>query len=102
MKLFFLFCFSAIAFFGLLSRVSLGKDIEMNDSSYKAYKGYMILGNGDVAAVYSDDPRTSGKGIQSLYYKNYTASYINSSYLKIPELQSKIALEEFFFGNCNL
>ncbi|MBU2445530.1 MAG: hypothetical protein KJ666_08165 [Bacteroidetes bacterium] len=96
MKLFFLFCFSAIAFFGLLSRVSLGKDIEMNDSSYKAYKGYMILGNGDVAAVYSDDPRTSGKGIQSLYYKNYTASYINSSYLKIPELQSKIALEEFF------
>jgi GH15 family glucan-1,4-alpha-glucosidase len=48
--------------------------------SKSPWKGYAILGNGHVAAVYSDDSRisalTHGEGIQHLYFKDYTADYI--------------------------
>ncbi len=68
---------------------------------HKAYKGYMILGNGNVCAVYSDDPRTQGKGIQRLYFSDYTASYIRSTYLKIPQLKNQIISDEFFTATTN-
>ncbi len=49
----------------------------------KAYKGNAILGNGNLCAVYSDDPRiiklNGTKGIQHLYYKDYTADYVAST-----------------------
>ncbi len=48
------------------------------------WKGYAVLGNGNICAVYSDDPRIVSKnnghsGIQHLYYKNYTADYVRFS-----------------------
>ncbi len=49
----------------------------------KSYKGNAILGNGNLCAVYSDDPRIvkikGTKGIQHLYYKDYTADYVAST-----------------------
>ncbi len=49
-------------------------------NSTRPWKGYSILGNGHLAAVYSDDPRisasTHAKGIQHFYYGDYTADYI--------------------------
>lgn len=47
------------------------------------WKGYAIIGNGEVCAVYSDDDRLSKSGIQHFYYKNYTADYISSSSCKV-------------------
>ena len=49
----------------------------------RPWKGYSILGNGNVAVVYSDDARitnfTHSKGIQHLYFKDYTADYVAST-----------------------
>ena len=49
----------------------------------KSYKGNAILGNGNLCAVYSDDPRivkqNGTKGIQHLYFKDYTADYVAST-----------------------
>jgi GH15 family glucan-1,4-alpha-glucosidase len=47
------------------------------------WKGNAILGNGNLTVVYSDDNRVSsqsgGKGIQHLYFKDYTIDYIAST-----------------------
>ncbi len=47
------------------------------------WKGYAILGNGHLTAVYSDDARisalTHSQGIQHFYFKDYTADYISST-----------------------
>lgn len=47
------------------------------------WKGYSILGNGHLTAVYSDDGRisavTHGMGIQHFYFNDYTADYIAST-----------------------
>lgn len=49
----------------------------------RPWKGYSILGNGHLTAVYSDDSRivslTGGQGIQHLYFKDYTADYVAST-----------------------
>ncbi len=49
----------------------------------KSYKGNAVLGNGALCAVYSDDPRIvkikGTKGIQHLYYKDYSADYVAST-----------------------
>src|ERR1022692_4297864 len=49
----------------------------------RPWKGYSILGNGRLTAVYSDDSRITGaahaKGIQHLYFKDYTADYVAST-----------------------
>ncbi len=49
----------------------------------KSWKGYSILGNGNLCLVYSDDPRivklTKCSGIQHFYFGNYTHDYIASS-----------------------
>lgn len=48
-----------------------------------AWEGYAILGNGHLTAVYSDDPRitqlTHARGIQHLYFGDYTADYVAST-----------------------
>src|SRR5450755_5017015 len=49
----------------------------------RPWKGYAILGNGQLTAVYSDDDRivalTHNEGIQHFYFKDYTADYISST-----------------------
>src|ERR1039457_2745383 len=49
----------------------------------RPWKGYSILGNGRLTAVYSDDSRITGaahaKGTQHLYFKDYTADYVAST-----------------------
>jgi hypothetical protein len=49
------------------------------------FKGYAILGSGNVTAVYSDDPRVKGKnsslGVQHFYFEDYTKDYIAASSL---------------------
>ncbi|MCX6120444.1 MAG: hypothetical protein NTX44_02340 [Ignavibacteriales bacterium] len=47
--------------------------------SKRPWKGYSILGNGTICAVYSDDRRIDGKGIQHFYYNDYTCDYISAS-----------------------
>ena len=53
------------------------------------WKGYAILGNGNVTAVYSDDPRISATthhtGIQHLYFRDYTADYVASTSFVVPD-----------------
>jgi len=58
-----------------------------NDSTAH-WKGYAILGNGNICAVYSDDSRIIAKnggasGIHHLYYKNYTTDYVQSSSFQV-------------------
>ena len=53
------------------------------ENTPRHWKGYAILGNGNVCAVYSDDDRFSKSGIQHFYYKNFTADYISSSFCDI-------------------
>jgi GH15 family glucan-1,4-alpha-glucosidase len=49
----------------------------------RPWKGYSILGNGHLTAVYSDDARISAQthatGIQHFYFRDYTADYIAST-----------------------
>ena len=49
----------------------------------RPWKGYAILGNGHLTAVYSDDSRveslTHAKGIQHFYFKDYAADYVAST-----------------------
>lgn len=53
----------------------------------KSWKGYSILGNGNMCLVYSDDPRitklTKCSGIQHFYFGNYTHDYITSTSFEI-------------------
>lgn len=55
----------------------------LKTSDKRPWKGSAILGNGNLCAVYSDDERitaiTGLKGIQHLYYKDYTADYVAST-----------------------
>ena len=49
----------------------------------RPWKGYAILGDGQLTAVYSDDSRitgsTHGSGIQHFYFRDYTADYVAST-----------------------
>jgi GH15 family glucan-1,4-alpha-glucosidase len=53
------------------------------------YKGYAIIGNGKVCAVYSDDARIAGskkaRGIQHFYFQDYTMDYISSTGVELTE-----------------
>ena len=59
----------------------------------RPWKGFAILGNGSLCAVYSDDARTKGSGIQHLYYENYTCSYVGSTYCQLFRSEVKTPLE---------
>ncbi len=60
----------------------------------RPWKGYAILGNGHLTAVYSDDERisteTHGKGIQHFYFGNYTADYISSTSFHLLDANNKL------------
>ena len=72
------------------------------------WKGNAILGNGNITVVYSDDPGitaiTKAKGIQHLYYKDYTVDYVASSVFNLPDqngnqiesVEDSIGMENFF------
>ena len=71
------------------------------------WKGNAILGNGNLCAVYSDDPRieaiSKGKGIQHLYYQNYTGDYVSSAFFNLYDTNGNIltgksstGLKDFF------
>jgi GH15 family glucan-1,4-alpha-glucosidase len=65
----------------------------------RPWKGYAILGNGHLTAVYSDDNRIPGRGIQHLYFKDYTADYISSTSFQLagsPAGVSHVGMQNFF------
>ena len=53
----------------------------------KRWPGFAILGNGSLCAVYSDHtgpfPKSTVRGIQYLYYRDYTANYLASTDLEV-------------------
>ena len=61
--------------------------------SKRPWKGYSILGNGQLTAVYSDDGRithvTGGKGIQHFYFRDYSADYIASTSFELLDHHGK-------------
>jgi GH15 family glucan-1,4-alpha-glucosidase len=70
------------------------------------YKGYAVLGNGKVCAVYSDDPRIEdakkAKGIQHFYFQDYTVDYISATRVELAQDgkiligQDSLALADYF------
>ena len=69
----------------------------------RPWKGYSILGNGHLTAVYSDDSRivslTHQKGIQHLYFKDYTADYVASTSFELvggSAGASEVGMKNFF------
>ena len=80
---------------------------QQNDKLNGHWKGNAILGNGEVCVVYSDDPRieaqSNSKGIQHLYFNDYTADYVSSAYFQLTDQNGKmtngkdsIGLKNFF------
>jgi hypothetical protein len=53
----------------------------------RRWPGFAILGNGSVCAVYSDHPgpfpQSTLRGIQHLYYRDFTADYVASTDLEV-------------------
>ncbi|MGA8028551.1 MAG: hypothetical protein WB992_15515 [Bryobacteraceae bacterium] len=70
----------------------------------RPWKGYSVLGNGHLTAVYSDDTRitalTNAKGIQHFYFNDYTADYVAStSFETVNENQTatvQVGMKNFF------
>ena len=65
----------------------------------RPWKGYSILGNGHLTAVYSDDNRIGSRGIQHLYFKDYTADYISSTFFQLAgstATASHVGMQNFF------
>ncbi len=73
------------------------------------WKGYAVLGNGNLTAVYSDDSRittsTHAEGIQHFYFKDYTADYVASTRFRLlgedgnaltPEAAPVVGMSNFF------
>ncbi len=72
-------------------------------NSKRSWKGYAILGDGHLTAVYSDDDRitaaTHAKGIQHFYFQNYTADYISSTSFNFPSqpaAPASVGMQNFF------
>ncbi len=70
--------------------------------SKRPWKGYSILGNGHLTAVYSDDNRisalTHAKGIQHFYFGDYTADYVASTSFELPNRTgaATVGMKNFF------
>ena len=69
----------------------------------RPWKGYSILGNGHLAAVYSDDSRirssTHQQGIQHLYFKDYTADYVSATSFEAARgaaRETEVGMKNFF------
>jgi GH15 family glucan-1,4-alpha-glucosidase len=76
--------------FGIISPSYAQQDVGLTGH----WKGNAVLGNGKVCVVYSDDPRieakTHRKGIQHLYFNDYTADYVSSAYFQLSDHNKKI------------
>jgi hypothetical protein len=63
----------------------------------KHWPGYAILGNGAICAVYSDHPgpfmQSTLRGIQHLYYRDFTADYIASTDLEVVDPEQERSAE---------
>jgi hypothetical protein len=61
------------------------------------WKGFMILGNQHLCAAYSDDARiteqTHYRGVQQLYFKNFTVSYVKSSWFDLYDREGNLLYE---------
>lgn len=80
----------------------------------KNWKGFAIIGNGNMCAVYSDDKRisavTKNQGIQHFYFNDYTCDYIASTSFQllgsngkvIQNLEEAIILDDFFAAHTKL
>lgn len=66
-----------------LTVFSASLSLAQQNAQKRPWKGYSILGNGHLTAVYSDDSRivslTHQQGIQHFYFKDYTADYVAST-----------------------
>lgn len=64
----------------------------------KLWPGYAILGNGNICAVYSDYAGSSSKstlrGIQHFYYRDYTADYIASTSFQVLDEANSICQKD--------
>jgi hypothetical protein len=62
------------------------------------WPGYAILGNGTICAVYSDHPgpfkQSALRGIQHLYYQDFTAYYIASTDLEVIDPEKEKAVHQ--------
>jgi hypothetical protein len=60
----------------------------------RPWEGYAILGSGRLTAVYSDDSRitarTHARGIQLLYFRDYTADYVSSTLFEVLNNEGKV------------
>jgi hypothetical protein len=69
--------------FLLLAAAHCSTAIAAKHNPERPYKGYAIIGNGSLCAVYSDDSRicdkTKLRGIQHFYVNDYTVDYIAST-----------------------
>lgn len=88
---------SALVFALLAASVCFAQD------NQRPWKGYAILGNGHVTAVYSDDSRieslTHQKGIQHFYFEDYTADYVAATSFEATGASAgtpKIGMKNFF------
>ena len=61
------------------------------------WPGHAILGNGSICAVYSDHPgpfrQSTLRGIQHLYYRDFTADYIASTDLEVIDPEKEAAVQ---------
>ena len=74
---------SACLFAVLAASLCFAQQKQPQEDNKRPWKGYAILGNGHLTAVYSDDSRieslTHQKGIQHFYFADYTADYVAST-----------------------
>ena len=68
--------------------------VAQQNQQKRPWKGYSILGNGRLTAVYSDDARitnlTHARGIQHLYFKDYTADYVASTSVELVNADGRL------------
>ena len=89
----------AVALTALVTTLSFAQQKDQK----RPWKGYSILGNGHLTAVYSDDSRianlTNAKGIQHLYFKDYTADYVASTSFEIVDAKGRAGAPEIGMKN---
>jgi GH15 family glucan-1,4-alpha-glucosidase len=86
----------------LLMLLTAGVSRAQPAGAKRPWKGYAILGNGRLTAVYSDDTRITGAthatGIQHFYFRDYTTDYIASTsfHLLNQASQAIVGMKNFF------
>src|ERR1700752_2235794 len=87
----------------LLTVFAASLGFSQHQDQKRPWKGYAILGNGHLTAVYSDDSRieslTHQRGIQHFYFKDYTADYVASTSFELTggsAGSSQVGMQNFF------